>query len=280
MDDRNWRVYIHEFPNGKVYIGITSKSVYKRWGRNGSGYSGQGFVGRAISCYGWDNILHDIEAIDLTFEEACKMGKDLIAEYNSNDRRHGYNLTQGGEGVCGYHFSKETRSKMSDILKGEMNPFYGKEHSEATKKLISQKNKGRYAGCKSVRAKRILQIDVDTNEVIAEYESISMNPFGETARWHISDCCNGKRNTCRGYKRQYVGELHKHTTNWSTLRSVSQIDLNTNNVIKIWDTMREAVIELGIKDSICIKKCCDGERRSGYWYGWAWADDCNGVNIK
>lgn len=40
-NERIWKVYIHEFPNGKVYIGITSKSVYKRWGLHGSGYNAQ-----------------------------------------------------------------------------------------------------------------------------------------------------------------------------------------------------------------------------------------------
>lgn len=272
-DERIWKVYIHEFPNGKVYIGITSKSVYKRWGLHGSGYNDQKLMERAISKYGWDNILHDIEAIDLTFKEACKMERELIAEYNANDTRYGYNLTAGGEGSFGYHFSEEARKRKSENLKGDKNPFYGKEHSEYTKKIISQKNKGKHAREKHPRARSIYQINIDTNEVIKEYRCISSTPFGESARRHISECCKGTRPTCMGYKWQYVDEPHEFISNWSTLRSVNQIDLKTGKVIKFWESMREALDELNISDSSQVKKCCDGKRKSCGGYGWQYSDE-------
>ena len=37
---REYSVYKHTFPNGKVYIGITKQNPLKRW-RNGTGYKGQ-----------------------------------------------------------------------------------------------------------------------------------------------------------------------------------------------------------------------------------------------
>ena len=54
----SYTVYKHTFPNNKVYIGITSQSVSRRW-RNGEGYRNkQQLIYRAILKYGWDNIKH------------------------------------------------------------------------------------------------------------------------------------------------------------------------------------------------------------------------------
>lgn len=36
----NYKVYMHRFPNGKVYIGITNQPIKNRW-RNGEGYKNQ-----------------------------------------------------------------------------------------------------------------------------------------------------------------------------------------------------------------------------------------------
>ena len=47
----NYKLYIHKFPNGKVYVGITSQDVGERW-RHGEGYKDQ-LVYRAILKYGW-----------------------------------------------------------------------------------------------------------------------------------------------------------------------------------------------------------------------------------
>ena len=56
-----WSVYIHTFPNGKKYVGVTSQvPASLRWHNNGSGYKNQGYISRAIEKYGWDNVSHEI----------------------------------------------------------------------------------------------------------------------------------------------------------------------------------------------------------------------------
>ncbi len=88
-------VYKHIFPNGKVYIGITSLNPSRRWG-NGFGYRKQIVMFRAICKYGWENIKHEILYDGLTKEEACKKEIELISYYKSNQKEFGYNRDCGG----------------------------------------------------------------------------------------------------------------------------------------------------------------------------------------
>ena len=53
------------------------------------------------------------------------------------------NLTIGGEGLNGWKASNETKQKMSENRKGKKNSFYGKKHSEETRKKLSIINKER-----------------------------------------------------------------------------------------------------------------------------------------
>ena len=101
---RLYYIYKHTAPNGKVYIGITSKSPSQRW-NNGKGYAAQLF-GKAVEKYGWENIRHEILFDSLTKEEAEVKEIELIAFYKSNQREYGYNVSSGGEnihsGACKY----------------------------------------------------------------------------------------------------------------------------------------------------------------------------------
>ena len=66
--EKTYKIYKHVFPNGKVYIGITSQSLNSRW-NSGKGY-GNSLVGKAIKKYGWDNIKHYVLKGDFTEDEA------------------------------------------------------------------------------------------------------------------------------------------------------------------------------------------------------------------
>ena len=56
LEEHNYIVYKHTFPNNKVYIGITQQNPEKRW-KKGLGYdSHQTLMKRAIKKYGWNNI--------------------------------------------------------------------------------------------------------------------------------------------------------------------------------------------------------------------------------
>ena len=89
----NYKVYIHTLPNGKKYVGITKQELEKRW-LNGKGYIQQDFR-QAIDFYGWDNILHEIIAENLTKEQACDMEIFYIKKYDTINEEKGYNKILG-----------------------------------------------------------------------------------------------------------------------------------------------------------------------------------------
>ena len=136
-------VYKHTSPTGKVYIGITSRSVEKRWG-NGTGYQGNRHFYSAIQKYGWKNFTHEIIACELTKKEACEMEIEFIAKYNSTDPRFGYNISTGGEhGSMGVPCSEEHKEKIRQSRLGERHWFYGKSLSAEHRQKISMTAKGR-----------------------------------------------------------------------------------------------------------------------------------------
>lgn len=100
--DKTYTVYIHKFPNGKVYVGASrQKPIRKRW-RNGQGYRNQKLVSSAIKEFGWDNIEHIIVGEELEESDAQNLERELISKYNAQDPEHGYNTKNGGQ-VFGDH---------------------------------------------------------------------------------------------------------------------------------------------------------------------------------
>lgn len=134
--------YAHKAPNGKLYFGITSLNPAHRWYSDGSGYRNQPLFYRAIQKYGWNNFEHFIIATNLSKEQACRLERDLIFMFNSNNPKYGYNNTDGGEGINGYKHTEQAKKKIS-------------KHSIKTKSYLNfLKNKvDRRKGCALVDKK-------------------------------------------------------------------------------------------------------------------------------
>lgn len=157
--ENNYTVYIHVFPNKKIYVGITGQKVKDRWRVNGNGYKPQKLVYRAIKKYGWENIEHIIIAENLTISAAGELEKKIIKKYNATNPQFGYNQSTGGENSpIGVKRSKETIDKLSKSHKGKVsrkgyhlteeqknhlsNINLGKKLSNEVKAKISKANKG------------------------------------------------------------------------------------------------------------------------------------------
>lgn len=112
MNDKKYCIYIHIFPNNKVYVGQTCQLPERRW-RKGINYKTQPYVYRAIQKYGWESIKHRILAINLKAEDANYLEDLYIVKiYKSNDKRFGYNCDRGGKvNPIGFIKANEKRKK-------------------------------------------------------------------------------------------------------------------------------------------------------------------------
>ena len=157
-----YTVYMHKTPSQKVYIGITNQKLYKRW-KNGKGYSDNEHFYNAILKYGWKNIEHIIIYDGLTEDEAKNAEVYLIAKYNANDPKFGYNKTPGGN--CGFigHHSEQTKAILKQKCSGWKHSAEarakiseaGKGHTvtEEQRKRISESNKGKHKMSEELREK-------------------------------------------------------------------------------------------------------------------------------
>lgn len=172
---RYW-IYIHTCPNGKKYVGITTKDKPEyRW-RKGTGYQKNEHFYSAILKYGWDNITH--EAWELSSEtELYYAEKYLISYFRTDKREFGYNNTSGGE--LGKEYTPETREKMSKALKGRtLSEEWkikisisrkGQKPSEETRKLWSLQRTGKHHTPETRQKMRESQLGVPKPKPLYRY---------------------------------------------------------------------------------------------------------------
>ena len=198
MKNKRYIVYIHQCPNNKKYVGVTSEKTYNRF-HGGSGYKYNKEFYEDIKKYGWNNIKHIIINENISQEEAYKLEQKLIKEYNTTNFKYGYNKQNGGEK------GKMTPEIKQKISKARLN----KKLSEETKqKLRIQKlgNKNPMYGKKPINCKKIIQYDMNNN-FIKVWDSIA-DVEKELKIYHnnIIKVCQNKRKSCGNYKWRYFNE--------------------------------------------------------------------------
>lgn len=220
-------VYKHTFPNKKVYIGITGQRPEKRW-RNGFGYTHNHFLKSAIEKYGWENIKHEVLFDGITKEEACQKEIELIAEYRSNQREYGYNLSSGGEqGSTGVKhesvwnkgksgvYSQEVKERIRNglkkyyqthkntsptkFVKGQKAWNEGVRTPNEVRQKLSEAHK-KIKGEKAPRSKPVLQYSME-NELVGRFVSATAAAEAMGLKWRnsILNVCKGKSKSAAGY---------------------------------------------------------------------------------
>ena len=136
---------IQNLVNQKVYIG-QSVDIYSRWDEHICALRG-GYHANKHLQRSWNK--HKEYNFEFSIVEKCdenKLDEKEIYWITENDSYYnGYNQTKGGGGVRGFKHSDETKQKISNSLKGENAPWYGKTRSEETKAKIGEASKERWA---------------------------------------------------------------------------------------------------------------------------------------
>lgn len=244
-EEKCYVVYKHTSPSGKCYIGITCQNPpEKRW-RSGYGYRDNEYFSRAISKYGWNNLLHEVLITGLTQKEAEQKERELIAYYKSADRDFGYNLDLGGSGAG--RVSEETRRKISE-------------------------------GHIGVNASSVCQYSM-SGEFIKEYNSQI-----EAAKEHfvsdsaISMCCRNILKSVNNYIWRYSDEkLTEEHIKWCNTNDmdkrkmpIKQYTMN-GDFIKEYESAEYASRIYGF-DAPSIRQCCKHNRKSSHGFIWQYSN--------
>lgn len=169
--------------NGKCYIG-QAKNFNKRHEYHTAERNNKFPIDKAFNKYGKENF--EIIILKENLSTQCLMNFwecYYINKYDVINNKKGYNISSGGSNgnnfigkteeemkeirkkmsasnwqkgenhsFYGKHHTNETKKKMSESKKGEKNNFYGKNHTEKAKKKISEAN-----------SKKIIQYDLNGN---------------------------------------------------------------------------------------------------------------------
>lgn len=248
--ENNYTVYMHIFPNNKKYIGITCQRTSRRWRDNGSGYSKktQELVYNAIKRYGWKNVKHVIMFENLDEKTAKEKEIELIKQYDTYNRKFGYNRTEGGD----------------------INPMLGKHHTKRSLKMISEHSKGK----NNPAAREVYQYDLQGN-FIKRYDTVKeaaketgINFVG------ISKCRSGSRLSAGGYIWKYKLENNVSRQTHYYKKPILQFDLE-GHLIKEWESATAAskILQCHRKS---IVNACLGKAKISHGYIWKYKKELLG----
>lgn len=262
MKKQKYLVYKHTSPSNKVYIGITSKTAEERWSC-GYGYRKNDHFNKAIQKYGWKNIKHEILYENLSREEAEQKEKELIAFYNSNNRNYGYNNDNGG--------------LSGDSIKTEEE----KRHQSEDKKLKWSIPEYREMVLEKLIAKHGLKVEcIETGK---KYKSLTEAGKDINGKTHtIKLCCEGIRETYKGYHWKYCGNNYfrntKNYQNSANSKKVAMYDIN-GNLIKSFRSIEQASKYTGINTNTIRRRLKGIKNRKGQ-YDYIWKYYSEVVNMK
>lgn len=141
---------IEHVESGKMYIGITSKTVQHRWkvhlmDANFTKSKYKSHLHNAIKKYGKDAFTIKTLIKKNSWEEICEWEKQTIQGLNTKTP-NGYNLADGGRGACGLIRTNDFKKKLSKSKKEfYADPEKRKEQGERSK---------RYTSCPKWKAKQ------------------------------------------------------------------------------------------------------------------------------
>ena len=137
--------------------------------------------------------------------------KQKLREINLGKKHSEETKLKMSKSQKGRTHTEESKLKVSIANTGKASPRKGKNLPQAHRENISKSLKGRklseeqilkMRGSISPFRKQVLQISNETDEIIKEWECITI-ASKKLNILHITECCQGKRKTAGGYKWMY-----------------------------------------------------------------------------
>lgn len=217
--------------NDKKYVGVTCRRYQERYKEHLSAASSGSnlLLHNAMRKYGVENFKVSLVAADVPEDRICAAEQHYVKVYNTfYQTGHGYNMTEGGGGMCGYHHTQATRLKLSQSHKGHKftlernkkikdamtgrnylpewraalsdarkgrftkaeNPFYGKQHTKVTKNRVSVANTKHAVLCIDPTSKQVIREFRNSSEAGAWiHETVRQTSLATTCECRISEVC-------------------------------------------------------------------------------------------
>jgi group I intron endonuclease len=172
--------------NNKVYIGQTVNPS-RRWKDHQwlAQNKQEQYIHRAMAKYGSHNFFFEVIAGCKTQEDADDVETQLIRQYDSQNKKHGYNIAPGGNHAWNTGLPKE------------LQPMYGKKQSDYQKQRCSEVHTGMIMPPVSEETRRKMSESRKRQVITEEWkQKISESNMGKImskeARKKISDSHTGK----------------------------------------------------------------------------------------
>ena len=214
---------IRNIVTDKVYIGrakrfLKRKSEHIRHLESGKHHSQ--YLQRSYDKHGRDSFVFEIVELCLEHELISREQYYLDLYIFSDRWDETYNVSKSALGTEGYKFSEESKQRLSEQRRGENNSFYGKKHSEETRKKISIAATGR-------------------------------KPSKE-ARKKMGDSRRGEKNHFYNkIPEKAVAKIRK---------PVAKIDKDTGEILEVFNSLTEAGKSLGKKPATICQACKEPHR--------------------
>ena len=225
-----YTIYIHRFPNNKVYVGCTAQRLDWRFGRNGEGYKDAAKIWAAIQQFGWENIQHEVLATTESRFEASKLEQYHIDYYQSANDDCGYNTRKGGLGKPLPPMRQESKDKIAKDHRGRIGIHKnGLNYTCRPELLPSMLSKGYELGwysppeeqCRKIAEGKRGAVGIPKNgrnryvkeeelpELLAQGWELGGEPLPETMKQHLSEINKGR--TCSDETKRRLSETRRGT---------------------------------------------------------------------
>lgn len=189
-----------------------------------------------------------------------------VLEKDSN----GYNMTYGGKGAPKINKKKIFNYWDDGLGSLEISHIISISRQTCKKLLETYSNYDKDMDFARNNGVKVYQFN-SNGDFLAEYPSIAyaartINVDPST----ISKCCKHVKNSCGGYFWSYSKEEKFTPQKLKTSKKyyIAKIDLNTNKIIDVFNSLKGAAASVDITQPKYIKQCCENQREQMYNYKW------------